>query len=377
MSDPRPAYDDEIDLVEFFSTLWDGKWKILGAASMAVTAALGYQFIDGAPTFVATTEIRPISRLAAEQYRNINEFGFFQVTPEYLIDVYVDELEERVAFERAIRELGLINRADYGTQQDFEDAVTSFAASFEILRPNSNNDRNSSQQRFVLLKAEFNDERLWRRALSFIDEQVTASAQLVVQESFNTSLRTAEQQRVFTLEDLSVRIENLTMDYDRFTSDRLAFLKEQAAIARELDVASNTLEVQTFNTQNSMVAAVNAEIPFYLRGYTAIEKEIELIEGRADITAFVEGLRALEQQQREITQDRTLERAAELWNLTPMVTQDGFAAASMRIGDTDLKVKQSRMLVLALAGVLGSFFGVVLVVASNAVRKRKEKVVNT
>jgi LPS O-antigen subunit length determinant protein (WzzB/FepE family) len=125
-----------------------------------------------------------------------------------------------------------------------------------------------------------------------------------------------------------------------------------------------------------MVAAVNTEIPFYLRGYTAIEKEIDLIDNRSDVTAFKGGLRALEQQQREITQDRTLERAAELWRLTPVARQDGFAAASMRIGDTHFKVKQSRMLVLALAGVLGAFFGVILVVFSNAVRKQKDKVVN-
>ena len=39
MSDVRPTYDDEIDLFEFFETLWDGKWLI--SAFVAIALFLG------------------------------------------------------------------------------------------------------------------------------------------------------------------------------------------------------------------------------------------------------------------------------------------------------------------------------------------------
>jgi len=39
MSEVRPTYDDEIDLFEFFKTLWDGKWLI--SAFVAIALLLG------------------------------------------------------------------------------------------------------------------------------------------------------------------------------------------------------------------------------------------------------------------------------------------------------------------------------------------------
>jgi len=43
MSEVRPTYDDEIDLFEFFETLWDGKWLI--SAFVAIALLLGSGFL--------------------------------------------------------------------------------------------------------------------------------------------------------------------------------------------------------------------------------------------------------------------------------------------------------------------------------------------
>jgi len=43
MSEVRPTYDDEIDLFEFFETLWDGKWLI--TAFVAIAVLLGGSFL--------------------------------------------------------------------------------------------------------------------------------------------------------------------------------------------------------------------------------------------------------------------------------------------------------------------------------------------
>ena len=43
MSDVRPTYDDEIDLFEFFETLWNGKWLI--SAFVAIALLLGSGFL--------------------------------------------------------------------------------------------------------------------------------------------------------------------------------------------------------------------------------------------------------------------------------------------------------------------------------------------
>jgi LPS O-antigen subunit length determinant protein (WzzB/FepE family) len=377
MTDARQTFDDEIDLVELFATLWEGKWKIFGVASAAIFGSFLFQVVQGPPNFVATTEIRPISSTQVELYGASNAVGFFGVTPESLISRYVEELEERIAIEEATLTAGLISREGFVSEQDFSDAVSAFVSSIEIVLPTDDEIESRINQRFAIIRGEFNDEVKWREMLSLIDEFATTSVQLKLQESFQSSMALAQQERSFLLEDLSLRIENLLSDYNRVTSDRLAYLREQAEIARELDVATNTLEVQTYNAQNSIVAAVNTNIPFYLRGYEAIEKEIQLIESRQDATAFVDGLLAVEQEKRDVLQDRTLERAASLWDLTPAATQGGFSAASMRIAETNFEVKQNRSLVFALAGIIGAFIGIVVVLFSSALRKRKEKAISS
>ena len=42
MSEVRPPYDDEIDLFEFFETLWDGKWLISTFVALATLIGFGY-----------------------------------------------------------------------------------------------------------------------------------------------------------------------------------------------------------------------------------------------------------------------------------------------------------------------------------------------
>ena len=42
VSEVRPPYDDEIDLFEFFETLWDGKWLISAFVALATLIGFGY-----------------------------------------------------------------------------------------------------------------------------------------------------------------------------------------------------------------------------------------------------------------------------------------------------------------------------------------------
>lgn len=167
-------------------------------------------------------------------------------------------------------------------------------------------------------------------------------------------------------------------------------------------MAKNTIEAQTFSAQNSVLANVKTDTPFYLRGYEAIEKEIELIETREDKKAFISGLLELEQkkrsleqdrtlqrveknkafldslielekQKREIEQNRALERAEALFALTPIMSGDDFSAVSLTVEATNFEPQSSRLLMLALAVIIGGIAGVVYVLISTAVRQRKEQ----
>ena len=60
---------------------------------------------------------------------------------------------------------------------------------------------------------------------------------------------------------------------------RLDFLKEQSSIAKALGIVDN--QIDTINVSQSLSLNINTtDIAYYLRGYNAIDKEIELIEQR-------------------------------------------------------------------------------------------------
>ena len=57
--------------------------------------------------------------------------------------------------------------------------------------------------------------------------------------------------------------------------ERLDYLKEQSAIAKEINIIDNQIDNVNLSLNTS-----TADIAYYLRGYMAIDKEIELIENR-------------------------------------------------------------------------------------------------
>ena len=72
MSDLQKNYDDEIDLLNLIETVWNGKWKIALFMIVGIFIAFGYNIIK-VNSFIATTEIRPITTFEEDKYRLFNQ----------------------------------------------------------------------------------------------------------------------------------------------------------------------------------------------------------------------------------------------------------------------------------------------------------------
>ena len=205
---------------------------------------------------------------------------------------------------------------------------------------------------------------------------------MIVEVETVTVLIAIQQKRAFDIEDLDAQISIMTAAYDAETSRALAHLTEQAAIARKLGIAKQTSIPQTsiyqsLNTQgteslNNRPSKTVTEIPLYLRGYDALEKEIELIKSRHDKRAFVEGVPPLEQKKLALAKDQTPERAERLFAATPVMKSGDFQAVSFAVEATEFEYKSNRALMLALAVVVGGMIGVVYVLIASAMRGRRE-----
>ena len=131
----------------------------------------GFQALEPAPNFVATTEIKPILARDAEEYRQSNALGFFAVysdieardqaqlstrdrnrdrdrdrdtdrdidrekNPSAVLDqLFIEQLGNHSLLADIFKKNGLLLREKFDSNQDYERALTQLAATISILPP--------------------------------------------------------------------------------------------------------------------------------------------------------------------------------------------------------------------------------------------------
>lgn len=365
--------DDEIDLTKFFLDLWEGKIKIISSALIALLIAFGFNFNSPKPNFEATTKIKPLSSVQSQPYNLLNEYDFFKITPKNLLSLYLEQLEYKTLFVKVVDELRVLQKSDFETVEDYNNEILRFVSNIEIL-PSTNDEKIqlNDQRKFHEIKFSYDDQENWKKILYKFNADNEEFVRQELNKRFNQTLSIAKQKKNFLLEDIQVKKENVFTEYDKKISNRLAFLDEQKQIARKLGVAKNTIETQIFDTKNGAVANFKTDTPFYLRGYEAIEEEIRLLKNRDNKRFFINNLLELEEQERALEQDKTLERAENLFVKTPLANKENFVAVNLDIEGTVFKNKKNKKnSILILALFIGGFIGAFYVLISNAIKNRK------
>ena len=157
-------------------------------------------------------------------------------------------------------------------------------------------------------------------------------------------------------------------------NERIIYLNEQYSIAIESGIETNKLDAralsQTLQNQISLSIKPN-DVPYYLRGSKAIKKEIELIENRAeeDILLMSDGYIEIKQEIDLIQNDKS---SSQLKNAAKLIESDNpkdWVLFDIQLAET--KSQKKWILYIALSIVLGGMVGVIHVLISNAIRKRK------
>ena len=367
----QPQYSDEVDLVELIQTVWNGKLVILAFVFVSLAAAFGFTIIRPAPDFLATSQIKPIFTEDEEKYRKFNAVDVYQVDADMLLAHFIEQLDNREVVQKLLVKHRLVDRNDFDSDEDFDDALVQLASSIDITPPSDDESQQIGEDsKHWTLSFEYNDRDKWLALLKDLKLETTRQVQRLLTNQFANIIEAMVTKRAFELEDLETAIDNTFADYEQVVTNRVAFLKEQAAIARTLNVADNTIETQSFATQSGMITNITTEVPFYLRGYKAIEKELELLRSRDDLAPFIDNLAELQSQKRAIEQDKTVERAKSLFALSPIGSEQGFSAVSFEAASTTFKTQSNRMLVVILAAFIGGIIGIAYVLVSNAIKNR-------
>ena len=253
-------------------------------------------------------------------------------------------------------------------------AVERYALSLDLLRPvNVDGSKRGETRLNWTIEFKINDQDKWEEALSFVEIEINNKIRKYLETNFKLSFNNLKMLEQFKIDDLNQKIKFAKNDYENETSNRLAFLNEQASIARELNIKNNTLEVENFSTPSGVISNLQTASPYYMRGYSMIEKEIELIETRnnKDKDAFTENLLDLEKQKRELLENKSLERIEQLFNSTPIIKGNNFKAARIVYKVTEYEASFSLIKAVLFAGIFGIIFGMFYVLISNAIQQRR------
>jgi len=153
MNETLPS--DEIDLIKLIQTILDGKLTVISFVIASALSVAGALAVMPAPDFVATTEIRPAKTADVDRYRAFNDAELFdqdvtlkaeeldkpngdrlyKIDKGFLLELFIEQVQDNQLQTELIKKYNIINRKDFPSDNDFNDAVLEFSASLDVLPP--------------------------------------------------------------------------------------------------------------------------------------------------------------------------------------------------------------------------------------------------
>ena len=255
MKKNSPLYDDEIDLVALFKIIWDGKIKILFITIISFLVGLGYN--SQIPiNYLNSLTINPSNDIELIKLANIQKLIKSNQSNQSNLDEFIIEFEDYEEFLLTIKNTKKVQEDILKLNiEDQEIELFKYAKLLEIVKPKKNEES-------------FTIDYKWHDP----DE-----AKKILQETLNLTSKNLKRSIALELSQLLEFEKKLLINKD---VERLDYLKEQSAIAKELNIIDNQIDNVNLSQSSVSLNISTVDIAYYLRGYKAIDKEIELIENR-------------------------------------------------------------------------------------------------
>ena len=258
------AHDDVIDLTMFFRIIWYGKIKILLITTISFLIGIGYNFYTPI-NYLNSLNISPSQASEFVIIEKINEIlkkdqskipiQKIELNKSYQ-DQFIKELADYEEFLLALKKTKKVQaHISKVNIEDQELELFKYVGLLEIVRPKT------KEESYTI-------NFLW-------DD--SNEAKLVMEETLNHTLKNFEKNIYSELSKLLEFEKNQVKNNDKI---RLDYLTEQSAIAKELQITDNQIDNVNLSHSSVSLNINTADIAYYLRGYKAIDKEIELIKNR-------------------------------------------------------------------------------------------------
>ena len=375
--------DDEIDLFSLLETIWDGKWKII--ATTFVAAVIGVVFSIVKPnSFEVSTPIQiakpsvflpytTLNSLLKQQGlyfdKKLNEAGY-KFDSESIFKTFVVEFNDYEEMVDVLSEDEFVKQSVKGLDDSQKQkALIGFAKKFKIVPP-------SNKEKEWYLKFEWHNDYEGRSLFSVALQKTLINIQKTLKNNIDELAKAIERKNSYQLEKLQNDLNAIKQNEKEKLKKRINFLNEQYSIAMELGIETNKLNASALsqNSQNQISLSINPnDVSYYLRGYKAIKKEIELIENRSEenVLLMADGYVSVHKGMALLQNDKS---SSQLKNAAKLIESDNpkdWVVFDFKLAGA--KSQKKRMLYIALSVVLGGMVGVFFILVRNAITKRKEQ----
>jgi LPS O-antigen subunit length determinant protein (WzzB/FepE family) len=358
--------DDEYDLFDLFITLWDGKWKII--ATTFVAAVIGITFSVVKPnSYEVSTPIQIGKQSVFFKYTSLNDLlnnnQFpFSISDESIFKMFILEFNDYKEMVDAVNKSEFVQESIKDLDEaDKQRKLINFAKSFKL---------KDGTLSFV-----WHDDLEGIRLFNDAIRQTLSNVRNITKVNVNELAKVIDLQNTRYLDKLSNKLSIIERNQINVNKKRIQYLEEQSAIAKELGIELNVLDANTLSqsSQNGISLNINSQaIPYYLRGYKAINKEVLLIQNRSDndnllaASGYVETKEDILSLEKDLSssQFRIISKVLENDNPNNWVEFD--------LAIADVKSTKTPKLYVFLSIILGGMVGAIYVLILNAIRKRKE-----
>ena len=330
--------NDEIDLIATFKIIWDGKKKIFLITIISFLIALGH--LSQIPrNYLNTLIINPSNDYILKRYEMIRELLNLDQSDQLkklnrdkftneLVDKFIFELEHKFITElKDYEEFLFILKSTKRIQKDIsklkikdqEIEIFGYAKLLEVVR--------SKKKNYVINFTWHEPEE----ALKILHDTLNLTSNNVKKHIVN---------------ELKQELEYKKKSLISRDIEKLDFLKEQSIIAKELNIKENQIDNISLSQTSARLSINTTDIAYYLRGYRAIDKEIELIQNRE-----YKSLKSIEQ---EINDFNDLEVNFVDYNVYLLKTKS---------------LKETK-LILMISVLVGLIIGICFVLISNATQSQ-------
>ena len=219
MSKNTKVDNSEINLMDLFEKLYEGKWIIVSAIAISVIFGNFYQSTR-VENFTATTQINPMSTIEENKYILLNTIvtstmgdmsrdytsaaningntdnvqtnelieNFFYAARQKFLNLYTEELNQGELFEKAIRKFNLLNKNEYSEEKAYNEAIIKLASSIKIIRPIINEKNRRSEISPNIIKFTYHDPKKWKNVLLYVDDLANKNIKKNLQNELKTYL---------------------------------------------------------------------------------------------------------------------------------------------------------------------------------------------